>query len=314
MNKTVCAKCNYVRLPTDTAPAYECPHCGEFYELSLEPLEKENKKTATATIGMSVTNHAPQKASHIQQPNKLPQKTTDTTQSPTKNSIPTVASNSKIIKKTKPKGKICPKCSYERQTTDTAPDYECPKCGIIYNKYPPLDTHEANEKGKKRGIEKKLKIKIPALPLTVKLSVHIALAITISIIFSLPELLKNLSFQNWTIFWLANSRFSPGIPFFAILLAMIPASLLIYLAQLWQRIEHNQQRTHLMLAFTCIYIIATTQWVERLAYISQSALISFTVYLLIIVSALGSLTLLIATLTSLRAPNLNIYGKPKLLR
>lgn len=29
----------------------------------------------------------------------------------------------------------CPKCGYKRQTTDTAPDYECPKCGIIYAKY-----------------------------------------------------------------------------------------------------------------------------------------------------------------------------------
>lgn len=33
--------------------------------------------------------------------------------------------------------KTCPKCSYIRQATDTAPDYECPKCGIIYAKYNP---------------------------------------------------------------------------------------------------------------------------------------------------------------------------------
>lgn len=30
---------------------------------------------------------------------------------------------------------ICPKCSYLRQPTDTAPAYECPKCGIVYAKY-----------------------------------------------------------------------------------------------------------------------------------------------------------------------------------
>ncbi len=29
----------------------------------------------------------------------------------------------------------CPKCSYERTASDKAPDYECPKCGIIYAKY-----------------------------------------------------------------------------------------------------------------------------------------------------------------------------------
>lgn len=31
----------------------------------------------------------------------------------------------------------CPKCSYERKAADQAPDYECPNCGIIYDKYRP---------------------------------------------------------------------------------------------------------------------------------------------------------------------------------
>ena len=31
----------------------------------------------------------------------------------------------------------CPKCGYVRQPTDTAPDYECPSCGIIYARYDP---------------------------------------------------------------------------------------------------------------------------------------------------------------------------------
>lgn len=29
----------------------------------------------------------------------------------------------------------CPKCDYVRQSTDRAPDYECPSCGIIYAKF-----------------------------------------------------------------------------------------------------------------------------------------------------------------------------------
>lgn len=29
----------------------------------------------------------------------------------------------------------CPKCNYTRQPGDTAPAYECPRCGIIYAKY-----------------------------------------------------------------------------------------------------------------------------------------------------------------------------------
>jgi tetratricopeptide (TPR) repeat protein len=31
--------------------------------------------------------------------------------------------------------RICPQCGYRRQPRDLAPDYECPRCGIIYNKY-----------------------------------------------------------------------------------------------------------------------------------------------------------------------------------
>lgn len=28
----------------------------------------------------------------------------------------------------------CPKCGYTRRNTETAPDYECPKCGVVYAK------------------------------------------------------------------------------------------------------------------------------------------------------------------------------------
>lgn len=31
--------------------------------------------------------------------------------------------------------KTCPKCDYERTPTDTSPDYECPSCGVVYEKY-----------------------------------------------------------------------------------------------------------------------------------------------------------------------------------
>src|SRR5689334_17871911 len=29
----------------------------------------------------------------------------------------------------------CPKCGYERKPSDTAPDWECPRCGVAYAKY-----------------------------------------------------------------------------------------------------------------------------------------------------------------------------------
>ena len=32
---------------------------------------------------------------------------------------------------------VCPKCGYARKSTDTAPDWQCPACGIAYNKFRP---------------------------------------------------------------------------------------------------------------------------------------------------------------------------------
>jgi uncharacterized Tic20 family protein len=32
-------------------------------------------------------------------------------------------------------GKPCPKCAYVRTASDTAPDWQCPKCGIVYAKF-----------------------------------------------------------------------------------------------------------------------------------------------------------------------------------
>ncbi len=31
--------------------------------------------------------------------------------------------------------RICPKCNYERQPDDLCPEFECPRCGIVYDKY-----------------------------------------------------------------------------------------------------------------------------------------------------------------------------------
>src|SRR5688572_28893302 len=32
-------------------------------------------------------------------------------------------------------GKPCPKCAYVRKESDTAPDWQCPKCEIVYAKF-----------------------------------------------------------------------------------------------------------------------------------------------------------------------------------
>jgi len=37
----------------------------------------------------------------------------------------------------------CPKCNYERQAFEIAPDTECPRCGVIYRKAKSRDSHPA---------------------------------------------------------------------------------------------------------------------------------------------------------------------------
>ena len=42
---------------------------------------------------------------------------------------------------------VCPKCGYVRQQTDTAPEWQCPNCGIAYAKYgttPHVHAHNLN--------------------------------------------------------------------------------------------------------------------------------------------------------------------------
>jgi|GEM_PF-2034159 len=56
----------------------------------------------------------------------------------------------------------CPKCLYERQALDSAPSYECPKCGAIYEKVEAImkdnsDTPHLSDEDKKKieAIKKK---------------------------------------------------------------------------------------------------------------------------------------------------------------
>jgi len=47
----------------------------------------------------------------------------------------------------------CPKCHYTRRPEDTSPDYECPRCGVVYAKAAtkPAPRHTENERAPKRS-------------------------------------------------------------------------------------------------------------------------------------------------------------------
>lgn len=49
--------------------------------------------------------------------------------------------------------KICKKCGYQRLSTDTAPDYECPKCGAIYTKVEAYLKKQAEKQLREKEIE-----------------------------------------------------------------------------------------------------------------------------------------------------------------
>ncbi len=44
-------------------------------------------------------------------------------------------------------GKECLKCGYVRSDVDSAPDYECPQCGVVYEKYEALLKRQAENDG-----------------------------------------------------------------------------------------------------------------------------------------------------------------------
>lgn len=50
----------------------------------------------------------------------------------------------------------CPKCAYERTASDSAPVYECPKCGVVYTKYRAIQATAALPKTPKSRTKHKI--------------------------------------------------------------------------------------------------------------------------------------------------------------
>jgi TPR repeat protein len=50
--------------------------------------------------------------------------------------------------------KICPKCAYQRKASDSAPDWQCPSCGIAYAKYVAAQNAAAEAKSARRSTDK----------------------------------------------------------------------------------------------------------------------------------------------------------------
>lgn len=42
-----------------------------------------------------------------------------------------------------PSSRVCPKCGYQRRSEDQAPDHECPRCGVIYDKIVSAQSRQA---------------------------------------------------------------------------------------------------------------------------------------------------------------------------
>jgi len=46
--------------------------------------------------------------------------------------------------------KKCPKCEYIRKENESTPDYECPNCGIVYEKFEAIQKSKYRNRGSKR--------------------------------------------------------------------------------------------------------------------------------------------------------------------
>jgi uncharacterized protein len=44
-----------------------------------------------------------------------------------------------------PRGRVCPKCSYERKVSDSAPLWQCPRCGVAYDKVLPQSLRQRRD-------------------------------------------------------------------------------------------------------------------------------------------------------------------------
>lgn len=122
-----CLKCGCInpRQAEDPAPGDKCPMCGAFYD---EP-------PLAVTVKCLKCGHIEKAMVHG---DKCP-KCRELYNEPT----PAL---------------ICCKCGYTRNDDDTAPDYECPKCGVIY-----LKAEAAIAQKNKVTAEKEAKEKIAAM-------------------------------------------------------------------------------------------------------------------------------------------------------
>lgn len=57
--------------------------------------------------------------------------------------------------------KKCPKCGYERKTTDYAPDWQCPSCGVAYVKVSGFNSLSSSEAASRKSSEEKTRADSP---------------------------------------------------------------------------------------------------------------------------------------------------------
>lgn len=159
----------------------------------------------------------------------------------------------------------CPKCGYVRQPQDTAPEYQCPQCQVIYEKYLLHQKRVAEE------LEKKIKPKlghhkeytqVAAVPLFHKIVVLVGFAVLIETYLKLSMwITKYLGIDIYVIPSAISRWLLPegAGKLLGILCGLFIAGGIIYWSKIWSRIPETKVITYVLLAGIITYFIGITR-------------------------------------------------------
>lgn len=167
----------------------------------------------------------------------------------------------------------CPKCGYVRQPQDTAPEYQCPQCQVIYEKYMLHQKRVAEELEKKAKSKPKLghhkeHTQVAAVSLFHKIVVLVGFAVLIETILGLSTLINdNLTIEivskvpdfiwNFVGQWFGLEEGWGRL--LGIICGLIIAGGVIYWSKLWSRIPDAKVVIYVLLAGIITYFIGITR-------------------------------------------------------
>lgn len=159
----------------------------------------------------------------------------------------------------------CPKCGYVRQPQDAAPEYQCPQCQVIYEKYllhQKRVAEELEKKAKPKLSHHKEHTQAAAVPLFHKIVVLVGFAVLIETYLKLSMwITKYLGIDIYVIPSVISRWLLPegAGKLLGILCGLFIAGGIIYWSKIWSRIPETKVITYVLLAGIITYFIGITR-------------------------------------------------------